>query len=232
MDQIVTSMNERFLKNQNICKDFACLDPNNFKEICEKVPENALDGLAVLLQKFKKEISKDLLQSELRDFAEKWEKFKDLLNDNRIDQSFNSMNYDSEFESESEVEPEDNVNSEVEDENDIKKKCKTSKNCKQCILCCFQVLTKFKLHTLAYSNLYLAYKFVLTLPFTQVSCERSFSKLKYILNRLRNSLNQEHLEAFMIMSCEKDLLTKIKNDDVIDYVAEQSTQLKQLLLHN
>lgn len=54
------------------------------------------------------------------------------------------------------------------------------KSCKNCILCCYIVLTKYNLYCQTYSNLYLAYKYVLTLPSTQVTRERSFSQLKNI----------------------------------------------------
>ncbi|KAL4126118.1 hypothetical protein QTP88_010347 [Uroleucon formosanum] len=54
---------------------------------------------------------------------------------------------------------------------------------------------------------------------TQVGCERSFSKLKYIKNYLRNSITQDHLESFILMSVEKDILTSISTDSVIDKVA-------------
>ena len=60
-----------------------------------------------------------------------------------------------------------------------------------------------------YPDLVFAYKYLLTLSVSQVLCERSFSKLKFILNRLRSSLNQEHLEAFMLMSSE---IIKLKNN--------------------
>jgi hypothetical protein len=42
----------------------------------------------------------------------------------------------------------------------------------------------------------------------QVSCERSFLKLKILKNALRNSLTQEHLECFMLMAYEKRYYTK------------------------
>ena len=88
---------------------------------------------------------------------------------------------------------------------------------------------KFNLHSLAYSNLFLAYKFVLTLSSSQVACERSFSKLKYILNRLRNLLSQSSLQSFMLMSCEKDLLPRINNNEIIDFLASTSETMKKLL---
>ena len=85
-------------------------------------------------------------------------------------------------------------------------------------------------HSDAYHVIGLAYKFVLTLSVTQVACERSFSTLKYIENRLRNSLSQEHLETFMLMSTEKDISHSLDADMVIDRVAEKSKLLQKLLL--
>jgi len=76
----------------------------------------------------------------------------------------------------------------------------------------------------------LAYKFILSLSSSQVTCERSFSILKYILNRLRNSLGQPNLEAFMLMSCEKDVLVELNNDDIINNFAQVSENLKKKLL--
>ena len=97
-------------------------------------------------------------------------------------------------------------------------------------MCCYRILKRYNLFTDAYRVIGLAYKFVLTLSVTQVACERSFSTLKYIKNRLRNSLSQEHPEAFMLMSTEKDILPALDTDMVIDRVAEKSKLLQKLLL--
>lgn len=79
-------------------------------------------------------------------------------------------------------------------------------------------------------SLGLAYKFLLTLSITQVACERSFSTLKFVKNRLRSSLSQDNLEAFMLMCTEKEILMSISNDTVIDKVAETSALLRRLLM--
>lgn len=63
------------------------------------------------------------------------------------------------------------------------------------------------------------------LSVSQVACERTFSTLKFVKNRLRTTLTQEHLEAFMLMSTEKET-----RDAVIDRVAETSVLLKRLLM--
>jgi len=104
------------------------------------------------------------------------------------------------------------------------------KTCKNCILCCYKILWKYNLYAKTYTQLFLAYMFLLTLSITQVQCERTFSKLKYILNRLRSNLSQERVEEFIIMSCEKDILYSIQNVEIIEYVAQSSNLMKQLLI--
>ena len=104
------------------------------------------------------------------------------------------------------------------------------KFCKKCPVCCFSVLHKYSFYGQAYKHLFSAYKLLLTLSSTQVACERSFSKLKYIKNRLRSSLSSTHLEAFMLMSTETDVLSELNNDTIIDHVAEMAPGLKKLLI--
>ena len=66
------------------------------------------------------------------------------------------------------------------------------------------------------------YRVLLTLPVTQVACERSFPALKLVKIRMRSTLSQEHLETFMLMMCEHDIVLSIKNDAIIDKVARHS----------
>src|SRR4029434_8211849 len=97
---------------------------------------------------------------------------------------------------------------------------RTCSSCKKCAICVQLILSQYNLLTDAYHVIGLAYKFLLTLPITQVACERSFSTLKFVKNRLRSSLSQDNFEAFMLMCIEKEILMSISNDTVIDKVAE------------
>ncbi|KAF0708279.1 Uncharacterized protein FWK35_00026492 [Aphis craccivora] len=99
-----------------------------------------------------------------------------------------------------------------------------------CSICCYLILQKYNLYSNAYSQLTVAYKYLLTLPCTQVifvkhsrglvACERSFSILK-----LRNTLNESKHETFMIMSIEKDILFNINIDEVFDRLKTKSNLL-------
>lgn len=102
---------------------------------------------------------------------------------------------------------------------------------KCCVICCFNVLVNYNLYTNAYPALYLSYKLLLTFSVTQVGCERSFSKLKFIKNYLRNSITQDHLESFILMSVEKEILTSICPISIIDKIASHSDSLKKMLVY-
>lgn len=89
------------------------------------------------------------------------------------------------------------------------------------VLVVWFVVTSYSNSTcIAFTNFFLAYEYILTLPFTQVNCERSFSKLKIIKNRLRSSLGQDKLEAFMLISVEKELLEEVTFQDILKYVKQ------------
>ena len=88
---------------------------------------------------------------------------------------------------------------EMSDENEMNVAFKECLSYKNCVICCYKILQSYNLLTDAHLIIGLAYKFLLTLSVTQVACERSFSTLKYIKNRLRSTLSQEHLSAFMLM---------------------------------
>lgn len=63
-----------------------------------------------------------------------------------------------------------------------------------------------------------------------LACERTFSTLKLVKNRLRTSLNQENLEAFILMATEKEILMALDKVDIIDKMAESSELQRRLLV--
>lgn len=212
----ITSIESRFIANEQLFKDIVWLDPNSFNDVVdvgEKMPRTAFKFLASKIKEYvSSEIDEHVIQTELKDFASKWDALKTIISD-----------------SDSKIEVVD-VDIDVEHDGSTRSKIECTKTCQNCVICCFSVLTKYRLHTLAYSNLYWVYKYLLTLSCTQVRCGTTFSKLKYILNRLRNCLSQDHLEAFLFISIEKDILVELENDEIIDEIAQRSSSLKSLLL--
>lgn len=210
MDTVTESIHRRFLSHGALYADLALLDPRNFPEVSlSGLPDAALMELSKCLLKFDNRATTANLQSELKSLAAQWPRLKQsVLEEYKVRR----------------VEEDPDVLEEAEVINSI------CKSCKDCPSCCYQILLRYNLLTDAYHILGLGYKFLLTLPVTQVACERSFSILKYIKNRLRSSSCQEHLEAFMLMSTEKDILMSLDSDSIIDRVAENSDLLRKLLL--
>ena len=66
------------------------------------------------------------------------------------------------------------------------------------------------------------------LSFSQVACERSFSTLKVIKNRIR-TLSSKNLNCFMTIVVEKGLLMNLDSDDIIDEMAKSSELLRKSL---
>ena len=60
-----------------------------------------------------------------------------------------------------------------------------------------------------YTQLYKLYKILVTLPITTASCERSFSKLTIVKNKLRSTTLQDRLENLMILFVENDITNTI-----------------------
>ena len=215
LDQVTSSLQTRYSSNGALCDDFACLDPKNFKAIVEAggPSSESFRELSKCLLRFDDRATPARLKSELCSLATQWQRLKLP----HVDSSYTVRSGTAD-------------EMEVEDESDIELTNKSCKSCKDCAICVYHVLSKYNLMTASYHVIGLAYKFLLTLSFSQVSCERTFSTLKFVKNRLRTKLTQDHLEAFMLMCTEKDILMKLENDVVIDKVAVSSDVLRRLLV--
>jgi hypothetical protein len=105
-----------------------------------------------------------------------------------------------------------------------------SGNCMSCLGCIMKMLVDYRYHCRTYNSLYHCLKTALTLPCTVVSCERAFSKLKYVKSRLRSSLSQELTEALLVCSVKTDLLRSITDDEVYTKLSTKSSEMKKLLM--
>jgi len=82
--------------------------------------------------------------------------------------------------------------------------------------------------SLAHYNV--VFKYALILPSTQVTCERVFSKLKIIKNRLRTTLYQNILTPLIQnIIIEKDISENINKQKIINEIFKSSVELKRLL---
>lgn len=216
MDTVVSSMEKRFSKNLDLRRDLAVLDPKYFTEISssQKLPENCMVFLYKKIDKFNPLATPGTIKEELISFASNWDKLK-LSLEEAYEINYEINDYDEEAEN-------DMTPAEVK---------KTCKSCTNCPVCCYLILHKCNMFQGTYSVLSTVYHYLLTLPISQVSCERSFSILKYIKSRLRNRLSNERVESFIMMNVEKAILNKINNEDIITALANTSTTLKKALMY-
>jgi hypothetical protein len=75
-----------------------------------------------------------------------------------------------------------------------------------------------------YPNVSIAYRILLTIPVTVGSAERSFSKLKLLKNYLRSTMSQERLNGLATCSIEKDILTNIDLNIVLNDFASRNAR--------
>lgn len=72
-------------------------------------------------------------------------------------------------------------------------------------------------------------EYELTLSVTQVNCKRVFSKLKIIKNRLRASLFDDRLDAFLLISVKKEILNNVEFEDTLEILKNSSPTLSKFL---
>ena len=80
-----------------------------------------------------------------------------------------------------------------------------------------------------YAELYELYRIFVTLPVTTASCERSFSKLTIVKNKLRSTMSQDRLQSLLILSVESDLTDKVPFEPVVERFALMRSRCMNLL---
>lgn len=210
LDTILKSVETRFLLHKELYLELECFDPRRFKCIRENgVPSNALKKICQLLP----DIDRDKLKDELESFATSWP----LISKADLHNAYDNL---------------DEVN--IEDEwtdvdFDKPQKCNKDETCNICLKCSLRILTEFNMYSIQYKELYIVYKYLFTIPLTQVTCERSFSKLKLLKTRLRSITAQENLECLFLMQCERDILNQVDGNHIIDKMCSSSQEMNRLL---
>ena len=215
-DTTLQSIQKRFAGHKDLYQDLSLLCPPRFSEIAQNgVPRESLTRVLQLLGE--ESIDKAILREELAEFAACWPQLKGA------DAMTVQLSDDDDAYSDDETSLRDAIAEPVI--------CKESALCNNCPSCVHRFLYRYNFHSAAYRNLYQIYKLAITLPVTQVTCERVFSKLKIVKTRLRSMLTDEHLESLMLISVENKLLkTTISSEAIIDAVGESSKEFRRLLL--
>lgn len=228
LDTAIESIDKRFSKNEYFYADLSFLDPRNFNEVKnnpEKLKAPIMEELSSVLVKFDKNATAENIRSELASFISNWDNLKLTTTD--FYETKKSLKIDEENYELDELDQNFTIEENELDEDFTIESCAS---CKDCSLCCYNVLLKYNLFTSTYKLITLAYKYLLTLSISQVSCERSFSTLKNLKTRLRSQLSQEHLEPLMLMACERDILKSLDASVITDKVADRSELLRKNLI--
>ncbi|KAJ8720990.1 hypothetical protein PYW08_006455 [Mythimna loreyi] len=215
------SIEERFCPNREILEDLSWLNPRKFNDIMttKDFPAGVLSCISKLCN-----VERSILLIELKQFADQYKSFIKVVKtqDEQIP--------DEESNKAEEILKDRELDSEPESEEDnFRGFCNDSKKCFKCLSCAFSVIFELSGSGL-FTNLYVVYKFILTIPCTQVTCERVFSKLKIIKNRLRASLGQDLMSSLIFMNIERDLFSDIDREEIINVVASSSDELKRKLM--
>ena len=71
----------------------------------------------------------------------------------------------------------------------------------------------------AFPNLVIVLQLFITISVSVATAERSFSKLKLLMNYLRTSMGQDRLSNLATLSIEHELASRLDHDDVINTFA-------------
>ncbi|XP_047132607.1 uncharacterized protein LOC124811291 [Hydra vulgaris] len=167
MDQVVQSLESRFTSHRQLYMDMACFDTSNFGDLAiSGIPENSLHSII----KFLPDADDDKIKAELLSFVTNYEILKLSL---PLTTTLRENAYQ---------------------KDDIEEPLcyqHTNGACGSCPSCVLRILAAYRLNDKTYDNLYHIYKIICTISVTQAECERSFSKLKLIKTRLRNSMSND-----------------------------------------
>ncbi|KAE9523741.1 hypothetical protein AGLY_015801 [Aphis glycines] len=214
INQLKTSLSEKFTNNTSLIVDIQYLLPKHYKDLkSDNLPESALKKLSTLSS-----VDHSLLTAELKHFASIYNKVTQPLNKSiRIVHDTNDDNsHEEDYGSNDNLYKITQISG--QDVKSVYKKNDGGHNRDSYLLCVHKLIYSLNMHSALYNNLFTAIEFVLTLSVSQGNCERVFSKLKLIKNRLRSSLGNEHLEAFLLMTVEKEIVDEIEFEDILEII--------------
>ncbi|CAI6348022.1 unnamed protein product [Macrosiphum euphorbiae] len=208
LDQICTSITSRFEGSREILSDLSLLSVDRLIAASKgcPIPEDNF----VYLDKWIPNVQIDQLKLEYSTFAYSFLKLKSNIEIEKLHEKV--------------IISESDEDTSVDTDEGNSEENKT----KMTVLNVLKLLNTFNLIS-AFPNMYMAYKFLCTIPATSVSSERTFSKLKLIKTRIRSTMVQKRLDSLMLLSCEKDVIINL--DEAINKYANTSKLLQEALLY-
>ena len=215
IDHVLQGLTERFSEARCIFEAFSCLSPTCFASLAESYPTANL--LQQKITPFCELYGIDPYRcaNELQSFASVFHKFKIVSTYEKTQENLGDDFDSDEFEAGNENDEDDNVRREPH----------------PTFIDCLKLLTNDTYRLVdAYPSLCRAYGIAVAIPATSCTAERSFSTLKRVKTRLRQSMCQERLEGLLIMSIERRELLRVDKDNLIDILGKSSKELENALL--
>ena len=82
----------------------------------------------------------------------------------------------------------------------------------------------------AYPDLQFLYRILATLPISSTKYERTFSKLKIVINCLQPTMEQDRLNSLILSNVEQSMSKSLNFDEIIDVFANTPLLRKLLVL--
>jgi len=82
----------------------------------------------------------------------------------------------------------------------------------------------------SFPNIFKTLSLLVTIPVTSCSCERAFSKLNLVKNKLRNQMLQERLECLLMIFVEQEMATNLDYEEIIEEFKNLTPAIRRLEL--
>ena len=143
IDQITTSIDERFSANKDLIRNTACLDPRRFPEIsCNGLPKESLETMSRLTG-----LNSTKLRAELTTFVRNFPSLTRSLHNEYQESNVSSEDMETDdddgdaYDDELDDSDSDDEQKDEQDADKLPKPCMGY--CKKCLLCCYKILHRF-----------------------------------------------------------------------------------------
>jgi len=82
-----------------------------------------------------------------------------------------------------------------------------------------------------FTTLQYVYRILVTLPVTSCSAERAMSRIRIVKNWMRSTLLDDWLSSLLCLASEKDILSTLELNDIVNQFAECSDSLRRHLTY-
>ena len=217
LDQIISSIKSRFDQNKEIFDAISLFSPKRFASLLDNYRncEDLAEGISALCVNYG--IDKIECARELMSFAATFPKLKNAISMSKKGGNEHVDLQDSGDEGEyQDGEGAEGDNESEEEEESCKQKASGGIKVNS-YHHALQILANPIYHLVdAYPLLYKIYGFILAIPITSCTAERTFSVLKRVKSRLRSTMGQERLEQLLMMAIERNITPLIVMKPLID----------------